>query len=770
MKQSIIYKTLFILGLVIISIFLASGYLFFQSDKALINQIREYNLQQAMSALDAQEEMQLQNNQKQMQESVSMIAKNSTLFLLNFDHDGLKRSLMFDIKKEGVKAIKIYDSAVEELFLLAIKHDEQIIFEKELPKNFSHYTQFKRSIFQNESEKIGEITLFYDESIIKNKIKQLKADTTEEIANFNSEIDAKMLTSNMVKLSITVATMIAILALISVLLIKFVNQPLKKLQIGLDNFFLFLQNKKDYAQQIELNSSDEFGQMAKNLNDNISVSAKLHEEIHELNTNLEEKIEEKTKKVTTLLNNAGQGFLTFNREFIIDDEYSKECEKLISHDIANKDITQLLFKDDQKKILFKTTLLNAIDEKVKIKQNSYISLLPSIILLNKKAIKLEYKIVENEKFMLILTNITSQKKLEKKIRKEQEILKMIVAIVSESEVFYETKKEYLNFINNYTTIINENKTPLHNIANIYRTIHTFKGTFSQIFMHEMVTFLHTIESDISKLQKETTHTNNDLINVLNKYDFTQTFENSLSIIQEILGDEFLESDNYLKVDISDISILQEKVQAILNNYENVMPEYKEILSQIQNLSCTKLYTMLNPYVSSTLQLAHRLEKEIYAFEIICDKSIIISDNYKPFTKSLIHVFRNCIDHGIETPEVRVENNKDEKGTISCNVELTDGNLHITVCDDGAGIDIDKLKNRLIQHNQDVNSMSNQDIYNTIFEENFSTKKSVSDISGRGVGMSAVKHEIEKINGEVKITSEKNIGTTLEFIVPIQNQY
>lgn len=770
MKQSIIYKTLFILGLVIISIFLASGYLFFQSDKALINQIREYNLQQAMSALDAQEEMQLQNNQKQMQESVSMIAKNSTLFLLNFDHDGLKRSLMFDIKKEGVKAIKIYDSAVEELFLLAIKHDEQIIFEKELPKNFSHYTQFKRSIFQNESEKIGEITLFYDESIIKNKIKQLKADTTEEIANFNSEIDAKMLTSNMVKLSITVATMIAILALISVLLIKFVNQPLKKLQIGLDNFFLFLQNKKDYAQQIELNSSDEFGQMAKNLNDNISVSAKLHEEIHELNTNLEEKIEEKTKKVTTLLNNAGQGFLTFNREFIIDDEYSKECEKLISHDIANKDITQLLFKDDQKKILFKTTLLNAIDEKVKIKQNSYISLLPSIILLNKKAIKLEYKIVENEKFMLILTNITSQKKLEKKIRKEQEILKMIVAIVSESEVFYETKKEYLNFINNYTTIINENKTPLHNIANIYRTIHTFKGTFSQIFMHEMVTFLHTIESDISKLQKETTHTNNDLINVLNKYDFTQTFENSLSIIQEILGDEFLESDNYLKVDISDISILQEKVQAILNNYENVMPEYKEILSQIQNLSCTKLYTMLNPYVSSTLQLAHRLEKEIYAFEIICDKSIIISDNCKPFTKSLIHVFRNCIDHGIETPEVRVENNKDEKGTISCNVELTDGNLHITVCDDGAGIDIDKLKNRLIQHNQDVNSMSNQDIYNTIFEENFSTKKSVSDISGRGVGMSAVKHEIEKINGEVKITSEKNIGTTLEFIVPIQNQY
>jgi two-component system chemotaxis sensor kinase CheA len=109
---------------------------------------------------------------------------------------------------------------------------------------------------------------------------------------------------------------------------------------------------------------------------------------------------------------------------------------------------------------------------MEIKRNSYLSLLPKIILLNKKAIKLEYKILENSYFMMILTNITTQKKLEKKIRKEQEVFKMIVTVVSESEIFYDTKKLFLEFI--------DSKEHLHNkkLNESYRLIHTFKGTFS----------------------------------------------------------------------------------------------------------------------------------------------------------------------------------------------------------------------------------------------------------------------------------------------------
>jgi len=768
LKQGIIGKTILILGVAIVAIFFSTGYIFFEKNKELIDEIRQYNLSQAMDALDKQQTRRLATNQKLIEDSVDMIAKNSSPFLLNYDQDGLKQSLIFDIKKEGVKAIEVFDTVANEQFLLAVKKKDQILFEDTLPSSFQNYIKFQRDIvLSNSDDIIGKITFYYDDSIIKDQIKQLKIDTTSKIDSFNSTIDKKMVQANINKLIIAIVSLVIILALISFLLIKFVNNPLNILKDGLDDFFLFLQNKKDNTQKIDINSNDEFGSMAKSLNENISVSAKLHEEIHELNTNLESKVQEKTKKVTTLLNNAGQGFLTFGENFKIDNEYSKECEKLLGTNIASKDISHLLFKDIHKKEIFKTSLLNAIKETNALKKSSYLSLLPSIILLNKKAVKLEYKIIEDNKFMMILTNITSQKKLEKKIKKEQEILKMIVAIVSESEVFYELKSDYSDFINSYKNSIDTDKTALHNISETYRAIHTFKGTFAQLYIQDVVNFLHEVESDISSLQKDLDHTTSDLLELLDSYDFKSSLNQSMNIIKEILGDEFLESDNYLKVDITDISTLQKKIQNVLQNHQS-SPECHDILCAVQNLSSQKLVSLLQPYISLSLQLAQRLEKELYDFEIVGDRTVVVPDNFKPFIKSLVHIFRNCVDHGLEDPETRVENGKDEKGTISCSFSKDDDNLQIIIADDGAGLDLEKIKQKAIDNKIDISSLDKNGIFNLIFEDNFSTSQSISNISGRGVGLAAVKNDIEKLNGNIEIKSQKNIGTTFIFTIPIDN--
>ncbi len=186
-------------------------------------------------------------------------------------------------------------------------------------------------------------------------------------------------------------------------------------------------------------------------------------------------VQTKTDKVTTLLNNAGQGFLVFNKDFIVDDEYSKECEKYLDKDIAFKDISNILFKDEKKANDFKCWILDALNIEDLIMQESMITLLPSEIILNRRALKLEYKILENKKIMLILTNITDKKKLEKKFEKEQSTLKMIVAIVRDSDIFYDTKSDFEDFIKNKNDYIDNKKTSLFNINKLYRIIHTFKG-------------------------------------------------------------------------------------------------------------------------------------------------------------------------------------------------------------------------------------------------------------------------------------------------------
>lgn len=552
---------------------------------------------------------------------------------------------------------------------------------------------------------------------------------------------------------------------------KFVIDPLKLFENGLNDFFLFLQGKKDYTEHKVIDTNDEFGMMSRSLKENISVSAKLHEAIGELNTNLEEKVEEKTKKVTTLLNNAKQGFLSFGDDFKVDDEYSIECTKLLGDEIARRDITDLLFEDERKKEFFKNTILESMHVSDSVVKKAMISLLPSEIILNKRALKLEYKLIDANKVMLILTNISAQKKLEKKIKKEEATLKMIVEIVSESETFYDTKRDYEEFISSYENMIDPNKTSLHNISEIYRIIHTFKGSFSQLHMNTIVRFLHSLESDISSMIKENKHTNETLIKLLRESDFQTNLQEELNVIRDILGEEFINSQSFIKVIYSEIKTLQDKVYSMFEKERLQTKQAKEIIERVTSLSSHKVMSLLKPYPALVEQLAFRLGKDVYDLEVIGSDDVVVSDDYKPFMKSLVHIFRNCVDHGIEAPEQRLENSKDERGTISCSFEREDDALEIVISDDGAGLDKDKIIQKALKEQiittHEATRMSDEEMYALIFNDRFSTREEISDISGRGVGMSAVKAELDKLGGRVKINTQKNSGTTFIFTIPKQ---
>ena len=144
MNRSIILKTLLILGSLIIIIFIGFGYLFSQNDKELIEDIRKYNLESAMKELDKSQSDRLKLNQIQMKDIVNSIAKNSSEFLMNYDSEGLKKSLVFDMKKDSVKAIEVWDNEVNEVFLLAEKKDSEVLFTSKLGDDFKKFTKLNK--------------------------------------------------------------------------------------------------------------------------------------------------------------------------------------------------------------------------------------------------------------------------------------------------------------------------------------------------------------------------------------------------------------------------------------------------------------------------------------------------------------------------------------------------------------------------------------------------------------------------------------------------
>lgn len=135
---------------------------------------------------------------------------------------------------------------------------------------------------------------------------------------------------------------------------------------------------------------------------------------------------------------------------------------------------------------------------------------------------------------------------------------------------------------------------------------------------------------------------------------------------------------------------------------------------------------------------------------------------------LVHLVRNSLDHGLETPEVRIAAGKDEIGTIALNAYQQGGNIIVEIKDDGAGLDETKIFNKAVEKGliNASDELSLDKIHELIFLPGFSTADAVTDISGRGVGMDVVRKNINSLNGSVDVSSIRGVGTTFTIRLPL----
>jgi two-component system chemotaxis sensor kinase CheA len=195
----------------------------------------------------------------------------------------------------------------------------------------------------------------------------------------------------------------------------------------------------------------------------------------------------------------------------------------------------------------------------------------------------------------------------------------------------------------------------------------------------------------------------------------------------------------------------------------------ELQRRALELRTTRLLRIVEPLPRTAREIAERagkkVEVELLGAELELDRSILdrIGD-------PLVHLLRNAVDHGIETPDVRRSVGKDETGRVVIDARRHKDSIRIEVRDDGAGIDLDAVRARAIEagviHPDLADDLPPDEIAALVFRPGLSTAESVSEISGRGVGMDAVRATIESLGGAVEITSERGRGTATCLIVPI----
>ncbi|MBB1421336.1 chemotaxis protein CheA [Pseudoalteromonas sp. SG43-7] len=168
-------------------------------------------------------------------------------------------------------------------------------------------------------------------------------------------------------------------------------------------------------------------------------------------------------------------------------------------------------------------------------------------------------------------------------------------------------------------------------------------------------------------------------------------------------------------------------------------------------------------------LARSLRKDINLL-LVGEETDLDKNLVEALADPLVHLVRNSVDHGIEMPDVREAAGKSRTGTVTLSASQEGDHILLTIRDDGAGMDPEKLKkiaiNKGVLDHEQAARLSDTEAYNLIFAPGFSTKEQISDISGRGVGMDVVKTKITQLNGSVSIQSELGVGTILEIKVPL----
>ncbi len=220
-----------------------------------------------------------------------------------------------------------------------------------------------------------------------------------------------------------------------------------------------------------------------------------------------------------------------------------------------------------------------------------------------------------------------------------------------------------------------------------------------------------------------------------------------------------------------IDSIQAQVKTAVGRFRNTSQSLARTTSELQEgvmqIRMVPIAQIFNRFPRLVRDISKNLDKKIKLViegeDTELDKSVI-DDLLDP----LIHCVRNSADHGVESPAERTESGKSEEGTVLLRASNEGNMIVIDITDDGAGIDVDAVRKKAIDRGviHPSKILSDVEAFNLIFDPGFSTAKSVTNISGRGVGLDVVRKQIEKLNGNVNVWSELNKGTRITIKLPL----
>ena len=260
----------------------------------------------------------------------------------------------------------------------------------------------------------------------------------------------------------------------------------------------------------------------------------------------------------------------------------------------------------------------------------------------------------------------------------------------------------------------------------------------------------------------------------------QSIRIRLSRVNEIITDfdTMITREFHLKSQLDELKKLEEKLRSrelskIRKEFENDIYALETSIFSVQekafDLRMLPISIVLRPLENTIAMEAINLNKKVKCVipdtDIALDKVIL-----EELGDILMHIIRNALDHGIESPAERKKAKKSEEGTISITCTREARYIELKISDDGRGLNYDKIRSKAItlypERTEEIKGMSDRELSQFLFQSGFSTKEEVTALSGRGVGLDVVWSNVEKIKGRIKIESQAGKGTSFILHFPL----
>ena len=499
--------------------------------------------------------------------------------------------------------------------------------------------------------------------------------------------------------------------------------------------------------------------------------------VEQLNEALEQKVKDRTKQLSVslesielLINNMSQSVFAINSDGIIIEPVSHFSLNIFGEEVTGKSIWDTLYKElkpednDYATIQFGFSIIFGADDLQWLMVGDTFPVKYEIRDKEGKEKRLKTRmepIYHNglcDKIMFIIEDVTALEKLEADMKKQRE--KNDLKIEKLQSIVSNSKDSIINFFYESYQIIKDLEENSTDKRIVLRSVHTLKGISRLYGLNFMSTTIHSIEGGMISLFEQGAHKKNFAIEFKIKKELLKaTLDQTLEVCKEIYGEIFdpEKPESSRKDDIIEVhrTILDDTFKEVSELIKT--KNYNTILGTLGRLSNVNVKRMASDLQNIVFNTAKKLDKNV-SLNVSGDDSYLPEKSIAILKESFIHLLTNCVDHGI-----------DKDGDIDVTIKETFDFIKINVRDNGKGINEEAVLKKAIEKSilteEEAEDLNSTDIKNLIFTPSFSTKKTTTETSGRGIGMDVVNKNIKKLGGNIVIEEGQTIGTSFMITLP-----